>query len=669
MRGSPRAPGDGPDGQTSHPESGSHQRSVRPLHKPAVRPRKSSKPRFHHVTQRSPTHPYSPGHHPSSRAKFSMGSKALSPTSPRPAPRSKMRLDYDINSSNSCNHNTSNTSNSAGVYDDSPCNVAVGEYSNPRTHTSSQSYNEQPADGYSDPKKYKQKHLKHSGYSDTHLQQENIKSGGYSDSHANRGAQRPGYDPNAAGHDLKVHKRSWTHPKSQSEKHNSHKSSLYSTTNIGLMEATSGEANYFMSSLSDKLSDYEDIWVNSETPDLRLSDPRTAMEVKSKCAGISVTDRMDISNRHESVSSSFKSVDLSKTREDNTGESFNTASGSMTSAVEECLTFSTPVGVEASVNSLVDNHQKSVASGNSNRVLKQSVVVSTGSGVNSDSKLIDSAKERNMSPGLTALEQARQIAMSASEDEAMSPLPVAHVKGIQRMENVFNDDVEIAVASASNEAPPGRFISEKYIGSIKIPNGANQEIKFITSHTVDVSRPSTQASTLSVPMSLASRASTSTSQLSKCVFTTTMSLVMSDRLGDAASGNTAQLHSSQTNFSENLSDQSVHSLPSQPSSTQTVVKDPHQNANSENVIRKKDVKKPKPLSRLSSLSRVKSSSESSIATLSSPLYAEPQDAVRLRDKQGQAINVKVRRRSAPIAPTKQKLAHKARLETIVSPGG
>lgn len=47
------------------------------------------------------------------------------------------------------------------------------------------------------------------------------------------------------------------------------------------------------------------------------------------------------------------------------------------------------------------------------------------------------------------------------------------------------------------------------------------------------------------------------------------------------------------------------------------------------------------------LTRLKSSSESSLATLASPIYAEPADAIVLRDKRLRASKLKSRRRSAP----------------------
>ncbi|XP_041351460.1 uncharacterized protein LOC121370362 [Gigantopelta aegis] len=91
--------------------------------------------------------------------------------------------------------------------------------------------------------------------------------------------------------------------------------------------------------------------------------------------------------------------------------------------------------------------------------------------------------------------------------------------------------------------------------------------------------------------------------------------------------------------------------------------------------------KPPPLPRLS---RIKSSSTSSLSTTASPVYAEPADAVDFKGSKGQAISVRIRRCSAPSAPVKlqeqwkqmdcQKskpsecqIAKKTRLDTIFSP--
>ncbi|XP_070181044.1 protein sprint-like isoform X2 [Littorina saxatilis] len=56
---------------------------------------------------------------------------------------------------------------------------------------------------------------------------------------------------------------------------------------------------------------------------------------------------------------------------------------------------------------------------------------------------------------------------------------------------------------------------------------------------------------------------------------------------------------------------------------------------------------PKHLHPLGRLSRLKSSSDSSLATVSSPVYAEPADAVVFRERQNRSSRAKVRRRSAP----------------------
>ncbi|XP_076463753.1 uncharacterized protein LOC143295940 isoform X2 [Babylonia areolata] len=56
---------------------------------------------------------------------------------------------------------------------------------------------------------------------------------------------------------------------------------------------------------------------------------------------------------------------------------------------------------------------------------------------------------------------------------------------------------------------------------------------------------------------------------------------------------------------------------------------------------------PKLLHPVGRLTRLKSSSESSLATLASPVYAEPADAVVFRERPGQTSRSRVRRRSAP----------------------
>ena len=56
---------------------------------------------------------------------------------------------------------------------------------------------------------------------------------------------------------------------------------------------------------------------------------------------------------------------------------------------------------------------------------------------------------------------------------------------------------------------------------------------------------------------------------------------------------------------------------------------------------------PKLLHPVGRLTRLKSSSESSLATIASPVYAEPADAVVFREKQNHASRGRVRRRSAP----------------------
>ncbi|XP_035827670.1 uncharacterized protein LOC101853809 [Aplysia californica] len=371
--------------------------------------------------------------------------------------------------------------------------------------------------------------------------------------------------------------RAWTHPKVEAPKV---KSNLYFTTNLGLMQAA--ESNYFSSSLSDRLSDYEDIWRNS----IAEVDPRTAMELRGNC---------------ERDSQTF------------------------------------------------DSHSKPSQSQNgSGKTRRNSAGVSTVPQSACDASAVTSNPS-----GLSALEQARQIAGSVSDDE-WPPLPVAHVKGIQRMENVFSDEPVPLTENPSfcSTSQEGRFVSEKYIGSIQIPNGASQEIKFVTSHSVNIGRPPVVSQPTSPPPQPTSSSVVRNSttpvqecrQLSKCVFTTTMSVIMSE-------GGSSEQSSTPTHIEQSA------------------------NIDSSFVIQEEDTRRKQtatPLSVLGRLSRLKSSSESSIATLSSPLYAEPADAVRLRDKHGKAVNIQVRRRSAPIAPTdpatsKQKVSQNPQLETIFSP--
>ncbi|CAG5124874.1 unnamed protein product, partial [Candidula unifasciata] len=75
--------------------------------------------------------------------------------------------------------------------------------------------------------------------------------------------------------------RSWTHPGSVPQ----FKSNLYFTTNLDLLNIP--ENSYFMSSLSDKLSDYEDIWRSSNCEGdadrmttKMIQDPRTILDVR-----------------------------------------------------------------------------------------------------------------------------------------------------------------------------------------------------------------------------------------------------------------------------------------------------------------------------------------------------------------------------------------------------
>lgn len=355
--------------------------------------------------------------------------------------------------------------------------------------------------------------------------------------------------------------RSWTHPGSVPQ----FRSNLYFTTNLDLLNIP--ENSYFMSNLSDKLSDYEDIWRNSSCEGdadrkstKMIHDPRVILDAK-------------VSGKHNKKNGpEGKRKILRKT-----------------SKVSPPARFPVPV------------HRDAVTGGTT---------------------------------GLTALEQARMIAGSTSEDEAS--IPVAHVRGIKRMEDLFEDEFlpnDTASTSSTNTVTLEAMTSEKHIDCIQVPTNSAHQIKFVTSHSLDFT-PKTEVATSLTDVSLHISSSKCVSSeslkepVSKCVFTTTMSVVVSESASSE---------------------------------------------NSSNVNNKKYAVKP-----IGHLSRMKSSSESSLATVSSPLYAEPADAVKLRDKDGKAINIQVRRLSAPLAvslkskdkPSKDqqtKVSQNPQLDTIFSP--
>lgn len=352
--------------------------------------------------------------------------------------------------------------------------------------------------------------------------------------------------------------RAWTHPGSVPKL----KSNLYFTTNLGLLEIP--ENSYFTSNLSDKLSDYEDVWRNScceSDADKNLKmirDPRAILDAKVQ------------SHNKRNVTEGKRKV-LRKTSKDS-----------------------------PSTRRLAPKGRDAVTGGTT---------------------------------GLTALEQARMIAGSTSDDEPSQP--VAHIRGIRRMENMFEDEplpMDTASSSTASTTKPETFSNEKSFGSIQIPAHSVHQIKFVTSHSLDI-KPNGEAESSEQEVSsdvLSSKNVSSQSSkepASKCLFTTTMSVIISESSEQSSDAN---------------NNKKTNKIP------------------------------------LGHLSRMKSSSESSLATVSSPLYAEPADAVKLRDKNGKIVNIQIRRRSVPSAANlkvkdksgrnqQTKVSQDPQLDTIFSP--
>ncbi|GFS12013.1 Ras and Rab interactor 2RAS and EF-hand domain-containing protein [Elysia marginata] len=440
------------------------------------------------------------------------------------------------------------------------------------------------------------------------------------------------------------------------------KANLYFTTNLHLLEIPGD--TYFTSNLSDRLSDYEDIWRTSscaesdqdhyhrhgkkqfhESTTRMIADPRSVMDARFSQQQSPVTSPKDKVKSIPSVPS-------------NTGKRKVLRKTSRDSPVFRPL----------------PTERDAVTGG---------------------------------STGLTALEQARKIAGSTSDEDSVvspnfyphhQPPPVAHVKGIRRLASVYDYEdeedkdqeeanmqqvaetsphVAVAVPTSITPTTSNRTVAVSKTAVVTntnsihiLPSRPNQ-IKFITSHSLDFSprtsnslspqhvNSATQAvssmaltptptSIKSLPASIAKDATQT------CVFTTTMAVHVSQ-----ASDRPAAPPSTTANI-----------IAIQPDSGS--IKD------------NKTKEKPGFISPLSRLSRLKSSSESSLATVSSPLYAEPADAVKLRDKHGKAINIQIRRQSAPSGPqqllaaarnkerqqhqTPPKVSQYPKLDTILSPG-
>ncbi|CAL1531236.1 unnamed protein product [Lymnaea stagnalis] len=340
--------------------------------------------------------------------------------------------------------------------------------------------------------------------------------------------------------------------------HPKQKSNLYFTTNLGLLEIP--ENSYFTSNLSDKLSDYEDIWRNSccESDADRnganmIHDPRAVLEAK-------VTSQ----KKNGAVKDCKKKV-LRKTPRDS------------------------PPARRA-----IEADRDSVTGGTT---------------------------------GLTALEQARMIAGSASEDEFSVPAVLETVK-----------------PRPEKPVSPTTTTQNTLVGQHPIHAVSPQPIKYLTSHMIQVNTPATTELSQQMPQTNFALIKNLTSQScqlpsqscqlpSQSVFTTTMFVTMNDTDSKEISYAHSKIHPS--------------------------------------ITARKPI-----LSPLGRLSRLKSSSESSLATASSPLYAEPVDAVKLRDKNGKAINIQVRRLSAPLAAnqilekqkkSQYKVSKHPQLDTILSP--
>lgn len=332
------------------------------------------------------------------------------------------------------------------------------------------------------------------------------------------------------------------------------KANLYFTTNLDLLELP--ENSYFTSNLSDRMSDYEDIWRNS----------------CSEC---------DVDGKNPLL------IHDSKFAPDANNNNNNNA-----------------------------------------RIMKQKVVRDM-SKHSSSHHIISTGHDALASniQGLSALEQARIIAGSASDyDEDDSALPDFLSEDKEEIKSLFPDTSLQISASSFNKCstcnPETKEADINIVSSFLDLTQQNVTDVSFTSATSDVflANPalSASSSSLNTPISVNGRGVTLTEQTNAC---------------------TNNIHACRNKRCTN-----TH-LPS----------------------------------RLDNLSRKKSSSESSLIAAPSPPYAEPADAVRLRDKRGRNINIQIRRRSAPSSVTfkvndrkgkffqQSKVSQHPELETIFSP--
>ena len=445
------------------------------------------------------------------------------------------------------------------------------------------------------------------------------------------------------------------------------KANLYFTTNLNLLEIP--ENTYFTSNLSDRLSDYEDIWRTSSCPESdqdlyrrnnqgsasrMIADPRSLMDARL------------IQHQQQQLHQQYQQSSLTSPKEKLKSTSADVKEGKR--KVLRKTSRDSPI---------------------SRRIPAERDAVTGGT------------------TGLTALEQARKIAGSTSdEDSVVSPTfythhhppPVAHVKGIRRLTSVYDyDDEEDNAEEFSGqhiaERPPHSTIvvpttvsttANRTVAVSKtavvtntnsihiLPSRPNQ-IKFVTSHSLDFN-PGAQSSLSPSPRNAAEQgvssvvltptptsckslpASLAKDTTQTCVFTTTMDVLVSEAKNQPAASPSVN--------------------------TNTKVTQPDKSLRSESKGKEKTTFTTF-ISPLSRLSRLKSSSESSLATVSSPLYAEPADAVKLRDKHGKAINIQIRRQSAPSGPQQllaaarkkegqqhqgpSKVSQNPKLDTILSP--
>ena len=452
------------------------------------------------------------------------------------------------------------------------------------------------------------------------------------------------------------------------------KANLYFTTNLNLLEIP--ENTYFTSNLSDRLSDYEDIW-------------RT-----SSCAESDQDPYRRYGNRMGSQNQGATTMMISDPR------SVMDARFSQQQQQQQQQASSSPNPIKEKMMGITGVSSNAVKEGK-RKVLRKT---SRDSPI---SRRIPMERDAvtGGTTGLTALEQARKIAGSTSDEDSVvspsfyphhQPPPVAHVKGIQRLTGIYDyDDEENKLEERTDEqqslerplhfsaATPTSLTSTTNrtvavsrtavvnTNSIRILPSRPNQIKFVTSHSLDFSPRGTNSLSVQSPnatlQAISSMALTPTPTSSKslpasiakdpaqtCVFTTTMAVLVSE-----------------------ANDQQPAVSPSV--TARTTVPQPDTGTGSDT----KTKEKPSFISPLSRLSRLKSSSESSLATVSSPLYAEPADAVKLRDKHGKAINIQVRRQSAPSGPqqllaaarSKERQQHQAsskvsqnpKLDTILSP--